>query len=52
MAKNGGKNLDKAMPCKGSFVYDVGTGDRSKSATRILKGKGDLRALPGKNNGK
>ena len=49
MAKD--KNLDKAMPCKSSFIYDVGTGERSKPATRVIKG-GDLRSRPGKNAGK
>lgn len=46
------KNLPKAMPCKASYVYDNGTGARSESATRIIKNQGDLRAKPGKNDGK
>jgi len=46
-----GKNLDKAMPCKASFVFSNGTGERSKPATRIIKG-GDLRSRKSNNNGK
>lgn len=46
-----GKNLQKPMPCKASFVYDLGTGARSESATKVIKG-GDLRSRPGKNSGK
>ena len=46
------KNLPKAMPVKASFVYDNGVGARSKPATRIMKGQGDLRAKKGMNNGK
>ena len=46
------KNLPKTMPCKASFVYDNGTGERSKPATKIIKNQGDLRAKPGKNAGK
>jgi len=45
-----GKNLDKAMPCKSSFVYGT-SGETSKSATKIQKG-GDLRAKKSLNNGK
>jgi len=51
MANQGGKNLPKSMPCKSSFVYNLGTGERSQPATRIQKG-GDLRAKKGLNNGK
>jgi hypothetical protein len=51
MANGNGKNLPKPMSCKASFVYDIGTGERSKPATRIIKG-GDLRARKSNNNGK
>ena len=47
-----GKNLDKAMPCKASFVFSNGTGERSKPATKILKGQGDLRSKKSNNNGR
>jgi hypothetical protein len=46
------KNLPKRMPVKGSFVYDIGTGERSQPATKVIKGKGDLRAQKGKNAGR
>ena len=52
MDKKKSKNLDRPMPCKGSFVYDLGTGERSQSGTRITKGKGDLRSVKSQNNGK
>lgn len=45
-------NLPKAMPVTGSFKYDNGTGKRDANATRKIKGKGDLRAQKGNNNGK
>jgi len=43
------KNLDKAMPCSGTFTYG-NTGSRQADVTRVIKG-GDLRSRPGKNNG-
>lgn len=45
------KGLKKAMPVKSSFTYGE-SGERSQSTGKILKGKGDLRSLPSKNNGK
>jgi len=47
----GGKNLAKSMPCKSSFTFGT-SGERSTSATKIMKGMGDLRAKKGLNNGK
>ena len=52
MANGNGKNLSKAMPCKASFVFSNGTGERSQPATKIMKGMGDLRSKKGMNNGK
>lgn len=52
MATGNGKNLSKAMPCKASFIFSNGTGERSQPATRITKNQGDLRAKKGLNNGK
>ena len=43
------KNLDKPMPCSGTFTYG-NTGSRQTDATRVIRG-GDLRSRPGKNNG-
>lgn len=44
------KNLSSPMPATASFQYGT-SGKTDKSATKIQKG-GDLRAKPGKNNGK
>ena len=49
MAK--GKNLDKPMSCKASFTFGT-SGEREKSANKIIKNQGDLRAKKGQNNGK
>ena len=46
------QNLPKAAPVSGSFKYDIGTGKRDADATKRIKGKGDLRAQKGNNNGK
>jgi hypothetical protein len=43
--------LKKPMPNKTSFVYDIGTGEKTRSQTKVHKG-GDLRARASKNNGK
>lgn len=52
MANGNGKNLPRPMACKASFVYDIGTGERSKPATRIIKNQGDLRSKKSNNNGR
>lgn len=46
-----GQNLKTPMPCKASFTFGS-SGEKSKSATKIMKGMGDLRAKKGMNNGK
>ena len=46
-----GKNLDKPMSCKASFTFGT-SGERSKPATKILKGQGDLRSKKSNNNGR
>lgn len=45
------KNLPKAMPCSGTFVYDNGTGKKQADVTKVIKG-GDLRSKKGQNNGR
>lgn len=45
------RGLPKKMPVKATFVYNIGTGERSQSATRKIKG-GDLRARKGLNAGR
>lgn len=45
------KGLPKPMPLKSSFVYDIGTGEKSGHGGKSIKGN-DLRGRPGKNNGR
>ena len=46
-----GQNLKTPMPVKASFTFGT-SGERSKPATKIIKGQGDLRAKKGNNNGR
>jgi hypothetical protein len=46
-----GQNLKTPMPAKASFTYGT-SGERSKPATKIMKGQGDLRSRKSNNNGK
>lgn len=46
------QNLPKSVPNTASFKYDLGTGKKDADATKRIKGKGDLRAQKGNNNGK